>query len=62
MMRGNINKHVLLTYCKKYLRHIRGLSYSSVGHYTQALRRISKMFADRKKYKKLYMKFRILEN
>lgn len=44
-----MNKHVLLTYYEKYLRDIRGLSDSSVGHYTQALRRISKMLVDREK-------------
>ena len=44
-----MNKHVLLTYYEKYLRDIRGLSESSVGHYTQALRRISKMLVDREK-------------
>ena len=44
-----MNQHVLLTYYEKYLRDIRGLSDSSVGHYTQALRRISKMLVDREK-------------
>lgn len=44
-----MNKHVLLTYYEKYLRDIRGLSDSSVGHYTQTLRRISKMLVDREK-------------
>lgn len=44
-----MNKHVLLTYYEKYLRDIRGISDSSIDHYTQALRKISKMLVDREK-------------
>ena len=44
-----MNGHVLLTYYEKYLREIRGLSESSVGHYTQALRKISQMLVQREK-------------
>lgn len=44
-MRG----HVLLAYYEKYLRDIRGLSDSSVSHYTQALRRISQLLVQREK-------------
>lgn len=36
-----MNNHVLLTYYIKYLKEIRKVSDSSVGHYTQALRKIS---------------------
>ncbi len=44
-----MRNYVLLTYYEKYLRDIRGLSDSSVGHYTQALRRISQMLVQREK-------------
>ncbi len=44
-----MRNHVLLTYYEKYLRDIRGLSDSSVGHYTQALRKISQMLVQREK-------------
>lgn len=36
-------------YYEKYLWEIRGLSESSVGHYTQALRKISQMLVQRER-------------
>ena len=44
-----MRSHILLTYYEKYLQDIRGLSDSSVGHYTQALRKISQMLVQREK-------------
>lgn len=43
-----MNENVLLSYYIKYLKEIREVSDSTVGHYTQALRRISKFLVDRK--------------
>ena len=44
-----MNNHVLLTYYIKYLKEIRKVSDSSVGHYTQALRKISNILVERGK-------------
>ena len=41
-----MNNHVLLTYYIKYLKEIRKVSDSSVGHYTQALRKISNILVE----------------
>ena len=41
------HKYMLLQYYIKYLKRVRGLSDSSVGHYTQAINRISKLLRDR---------------
>lgn len=38
-----MNKYILFEYYVKYLRDIRKVSESSIGHYTQALRKISKI-------------------
>lgn len=44
-----MNNYVLSIYYEKYLREVRKLSESSIGHYTQALRRISSMLVERKR-------------
>lgn len=44
-----MHEQVLMKYYIKYLKKIRGLSDSSVGHYTQALRRISSFLVEKKK-------------
>ena len=40
-------EYMLMEYYIKYLKEIRGLSDSSVGHYTQALNKISKMLKEK---------------
>lgn len=44
-----MHNQVLMKYYIKYLREIRGLSDSSVGHYTQALRKISAFLVEKEK-------------
>lgn len=44
-----MNNYVLSTYYEKYLREVKKLSESSIGHYTQALRKISSMLVEREK-------------
>ena len=46
---GIMHNQVLLTYYIKYLKDIRGLSESSIGHYTQALRKISLYLVEKEK-------------
>lgn len=41
------HEYVLMQYYVRYLKEVRKLSDSSVGHYTQALRKISKMLVER---------------
>ena len=41
------HEYMLLQYYIKYLKQVRNLSDSSVGHYTQAINRISKLLRDR---------------
>lgn len=43
------HEYVLMQYYVRYLKEVRKLSDSSVGHYTQALRKISKMLVERNK-------------
>ena len=40
------NNYILMQYYMKYLKDVRGLSDSSVGHYTQALNTISKILKE----------------
>lgn len=44
-----MHEQVLMTYYIKYLREIRGLSDSSIGHYKQALRKISAYLVEKEK-------------
>ena len=44
-----MNEYVLMTYYKKYLQQIRKVSESSINHYLQAIRTISKFLAERGK-------------
>lgn len=46
-----MHNQVLMTYYMKYLKEIRGLSDSSIRHYTQALRKISSYLV---KHEKIY--------
>lgn len=48
-MGATMHNQVLMTYYIKYLKDIRGLSDSSIGHYTQALRKISSYLAEKEK-------------
>jgi len=41
------HNYMLMQYYIKYLKEVRGLSDSSVGHYTQALNKISKILKER---------------
>lgn len=43
------HEYVLMQYYVQYLKEIRKVSDSSIGHYTQALRKISKMLIERNK-------------
>lgn len=40
------NNYILMQYYMKYLKDVRGLSDSSIGHYTQALNTVSKMLKE----------------
>ena len=40
-----MHEQMLMKYYIKYLKEIRGLSDSSIGHYTQAMRKISSFLA-----------------
>lgn len=44
-----MHNQVLMTYYIKYLKDVRGLSDSSIGHYTQALRKISSYLVEKEK-------------
>lgn len=44
-----VHEYTLLEYYKKYLKQVRNLSDSSVGHYTQAISRVSKLLRERAK-------------
>lgn len=44
-----MEKYILYDYYVKYLRDVRKLSESSIGHYTQALRKISKILIENNK-------------
>ncbi len=44
-----MNNYVLPIYYEKYLREVRRVAESSIGHYTQALRKISSMLMEREK-------------
>lgn len=57
-----MHNQVLMIYYIKYLKDIRGLSDSSIEHYAQALRKILSYLVKKEKIKKLYMKYRMLEN
>lgn len=43
------HEYVLMQYYVRYLQEVRRLSKSSIGHYTQALRKISTMLVERNK-------------
>ena len=45
------NKYVLMTYYVKYLKEIRNVSNSTVEHYQQALKHISKFLVEKEKLK-----------
>ena len=42
-----MHEQMLMKYYIKYLKEIRGLSDSSIGHYTQAMRKISSFLVEK---------------
>lgn len=57
-----MDEYVLLTYYAEYHKKIRKVSDSTIKHYQQAMRYISKFLVEKEKLNNQSMKFRIWTN